>query len=562
MGETLRALLMRFGKVQRRIVVVFGFTPADCHAAVLHVRTGEAAIPIGLFSTTPPLPETAILCERVCVRRNPLSMLVQVGVMLWRCWVVFAVATWTGERGRWHLKLAPFLIPPFRTLILNRHGGFFAGTPANVLLHIRRGLLDAIHSGWNRARDITAAILLRWCPFPHRRLFRSWHGSESLDILHPPEDGDGLARVKVDRLFWNGPELDQLVQSTSARWILFQEDGADLHPVDDMLPIAADKDTFAVARQAGFSQWKPQVFLMAPFRTLQPGEASQVLCPISGTILADRRKLAALGIPRTSLTGTAWMLLFWKAAAAGWRSYSIGDGARRSQQPDFPVQERTFVLRTLLDPALRHLGPREPALARGNCAFAPAYLPSARARKECPKVLLVSPFLPYPLSHGGAVRIFNLCRALAGRVDFILVAQRESQDVVDYAKLHEVFREVYVVDRDEPPAADTRLPRQVRDHEPRSLRALITDVCRRSKPDLLQIEYTHMAAFRDAAPGIPAILVEHDLTFTLYHQLAEADPSRTAWREYRRWLEFEQHWLGVYDAVWTVSQEDFAAANL
>ncbi len=64
-------------------------------------------------------------------------------------------------------------------------------------------------------------------------------------------------------------------------------------------------------------------------------------------------------------------------------------------------------------------------------------------------MLIVSPFLPYPLSHGGAVRIYNLCRELSDRVDFTLIAMREANDVVDYGKLHEVFREVHVVDKDQ-----------------------------------------------------------------------------------------------------------------
>ena len=42
------------------------------------------------------------------------------------------------------------------------------------------------------------------------------------------------------------------------------------------------------------------------------------------------------------------------------------------------------------------------------------------------KVLVISPFLPFPLSHGGAVRIYNLCRELSDRVDFTLIAVREA----------------------------------------------------------------------------------------------------------------------------------------
>ena len=164
----------------------------------------------------------------------------------------------------------------------------------------------------------------------------------------------------------------------------------------------------------------------------------------------------------------------------------------------------------------------------------------------------MSPYLPYPLSHGGAVRINNLCRALSPRMDFLLACFREKNDTVNYGKLHEVFREVYVLDRDEKASPDSSLPRQVREHGSASLRALIAD----RKPDLLQIEFTHLAHFRDAAPQTPAILVEHDLTFTLYRQFAERNPGQAARREYERWLAFERRWMPRYDAVWTMSEED------
>src|SRR5262249_11290467 len=129
------------------------------------------------------------------------------------------------------------------------------------------------------------------------------------------------------------------------------------------------------------------------------------------------------------------------------------------------------------------------------------------------KVLLVTPFLPYPLAHGGAVRIYNLCRALGRRVEFNLVSIREKQDAVDYGKLHEIFGEVYLVDIDERASRDKRLPAQVRGHQSDAMRALIADLGRRFHPEILQVEFTHMAAFRSAAPKVPALLVEHDVTF-------------------------------------------------
>jgi glycosyltransferase involved in cell wall biosynthesis len=249
------------------------------------------------------------------------------------------------------------------------------------------------------------------------------------------------------------------------------------------------------------------------------------------------------------------MMLMWKAAAAGWTCYSVGQSKKLREQPDFPVQETDFILRIMRSRELRRLGSREPELARGCVAFAPA-LQRIAASTDRLRVLLVSPFLPFPLSHGGAVRIYNLCAALHDRVDFLLVAVREQGEHVDYAKLHEVFGEVHVVDIDERAAADADLPSQVRGHRSAALNALISQLARDRRPDVLQVEYTHMAPFREAAPEVPAMLVEHDLTFTLYRQLAESKPSPDADAEYQRWLRFERQWLARYDGVWTVSAED------
>jgi glycosyltransferase involved in cell wall biosynthesis len=546
---------------------------------------------VWLFSTTQPFPETAELCERIHVNRSSLALLLQAERQLWPRWVALSVGTWTGEHGKWPLKLAPFLVPPFRTLLMNSDADFFPGTPANIWRHCRRRLRDAAHSNWHRALDLgracwllvsydiwrsgpvtrvkdmmaagsllLLATLLRWCSSPHRPLFHWLHGNEPLHVPLKPAAGAGVSRYSQNGSYWNAAELDNFARSSVERWILWQEDGRAGDLPDDAFPLLADERTFAVSIQSHFQAWTPALLRTSPFRALQTGEASQVLAPVSRTILVDREKLIALGLPRCGSAGTAWLLLFWKAAAAGWRSYSVGQRRQIGQQPDMPVQETEFVCRVLSNPALRCLGPQEPDLWRGTVASASVRAPAVKPREDRLKVLIVSPFLPYPLSHGGAVRIYNLCRALAGRVDFILAAVHERHEEVHYRELHEIFQEAYVVDIDEHASADRRLPRQVRQHQSRSLRALIADLSRRWKPDLMQIEYTHMAAFRDSAPAVPAILVEHDLTLSLYRQLAENEPSRAARREYERWLSFERQWLRAYDGVWAVSGDDREAA--
>jgi glycosyltransferase involved in cell wall biosynthesis len=88
------------------------------------------------------------------------------------------------------------------------------------------------------------------------------------------------------------------------------------------------------------------------------------------------------------------------------------------------------------------------------------------------------------------------------------------------------------------------------------MQALIGELCREKRIDLLQVEFSHLAHFRDAAPNVPAILVEHDLTFTLYRQFALQEGKRRARAEFERWLAYERQWLRSYDGVWTMSETD------
>ena len=157
---------------------------------------------------------------------------------------------------------------------------------------------------------------------------------------------------------------------------------------------------------------------------------------------------------------------------------------------------------------------------------------------------MVSPYLPFPLSHGGAVRIYNVCRSLRDKVDFVLVCFREVNETVRYPELHEVFREVYTVDIDEK-SSDPGVPKQVADYRNTAMSALIRELARRV--DIVQLEYTQMAEYRACAEGRPVILVEHDITFTLYQQLG---------RDYEIWERFESEALRSVDTVWTMSGRD------
>jgi glycosyltransferase involved in cell wall biosynthesis len=568
-----------------RVIAVFSDLSDSSLRVIRHLQDGANGTPVWLFSTVAPVPELAALCDRVILRPNAAQLLIAAQQQLFPLRAALLVGDWTGD-GSSLLKLCPFLVPPFRALFLNRTGDFLQGTPANVFRHCHHRLRESLHNDAVRSREllsgawrlvsyhiwrsgpvtrtkdcagaaavVSLATLLRWANYPHRHFFRRLHGNASLTPELAGESRSGTVCFYQPDHNWNAAALSSLAETTDARFLVWHN-GSGPGGVDDLLPLFDDPATFAVSRQSNYRAWKPALLPTAPFRPLQPGERTQVLAPLGSAIVVDLNKLTALGLPAVGHTTTAWMLLFWKAAAAGWKCYSAGQEHPLSPEADFPADETAFLLRLALEPGLRALGPRDPLLARGNVAFSSDPRLAPRIAGARPRVLIVSPFLPYPLSHGGAVRIYNLCRALAERVDFALIAVRENREVVEYSRLHEVFREVRIVDIDQTAALPGDLPEQVRQHECPALRAAIADLCREWQPDLVQFEYTQTAALKDAAQGIPAILVEHDITYSLYRQLADVERTAKSRGEYRRWFDFENRALAEFEAVWTVSDTD------
>jgi hypothetical protein len=223
----------------------------------------------------------------------------------------------------------------------------------------------------------------------HGPLFAACTADKTCPLDVPCGTGQEVACFEYTHSYADLNKLRRLAKTSTARWILIRQSGAD-DEIKHCLELFQDQRTFAVSRQAGYSPPLPP-FFRAPVRQLRPGEACRVLAPVSELILVDRAKLVALGIPRTSHPGTAWMMLFWKAAAAGFTCYSVG-GGEINMLPEWPVHESEFVTRAISEPDFLRLGPRQPDLCRGTISF---MIGAGRPLRTKPLVLLVSPYLPY-----------------------------------------------------------------------------------------------------------------------------------------------------------------------
>ena len=134
-------------------------------------------------------------------------------------------------------------------------------------------------------------------------------------------------------------------------------------------------------------------------------------------------------------------------------------------------------------------------------------------------VLIASPYLPFPLAHGAAVRIYNLMRRAARDFDQVLVAFVEEPRPVPQ-ELREICVEIVTVRRPGSHALpSTPRPDTVEEFDSPAFHAALRQTVAKWKPGIAQLEFTQMAQYAaDCAPA-RTILVEHDITYDLYAQM-------------------------------------------
>ncbi len=554
-----RLLKRLIGADREKIIAVIGLTRDDVEAGVAHARTAGETHPIRTWCAEDTTAWT--------MRRE-----------LRACWPALILVSWTGRRGDGAFKSLPLTVPPFRVVIFNEARGFFPARPGPLAKHVHHRTWVAVCNGANLTKDLARGagmwiwslfyragqrvrdvVMLVWSMIYRSgefvvRMFwfcialvglafegflallafvaqvtpamaRSKYAGLRREEVRPeeigPPRGESFVEVEIHGRRWRrGP-----VRKAQASFVVFRKPG-EKASAEPLIRLAIEQNAFAVARQIAWSGWRERVTTKHPFRRLLPGEVSRVLMPFSSLIVV-RRDL--MSVPRATTFGAALMLMFHKAGPG----LVVGHDGPITQEPAMPLEDFEF--------AMRSSTRVEQDLARGNVVSSPSH---AKPFRGLPRVLIVSPYLPFPLSHGGAVRIYNVCRSLRDKVDFVLVCFREVNETVRYPELHEVFREVYTVDIDEK-SSDPGVPKQVADYRNTAMSALIRELARRV--DIVQLEYTQMAEYRACAEGRPVILVEHDITFTLYRQLG---------RDYEVWERFESEALRSVDAVWTMSERD------
>ena len=136
-----------------------------------------------------------------------------------------------------------------------------------------------------------------------------------------------------------------------------------------------------------------------------------------------------------------------------------------------------------------------------------------------PHIPIASAWVPFPLSHGGAVRTHNLTLRAAEHWDQILLGFIETGEP-PALELLDRFVEVILVRRTGSHLPKDRgRPEMVARFDSSSFRDALRESIRRWNPAVAQLEFTHMAQYARECNAVPTILVEHDITFDLYRQM-------------------------------------------
>jgi len=152
-----------------------------------------------------------------------------------------------------------------------------------------------------------------------------------------------------------------------------------------------------------------------------------------------------------------------------------------------------------------------------------------------PRVAVVSPYYPWPLGHGGAVRIYSMLREASREFDLFLYCFAEAGAEGNPGPVMEFVHQavLFEMPRYREPRWASLAPPEVREFRSAALRERLRADGVQFGFSLVQAEYTQLAPYTDD------VLVEHDVTFDLYAQLAEKKFGFGAWWDWWRWWRFE-----------------------
>lgn len=143
-------------------------------------------------------------------------------------------------------------------------------------------------------------------------------------------------------------------------------------------------------------------------------------------------------------------------------------------------------------------------------------------------ILVVSSYLPYPLTSGGHIRLYNLLKQLAKNHTLTLVCEkRQFQANDDIKEVKKFCKEIFVVDRLKQWSLQTiaktgfsAYPFLLTGHKSNKMKKIIQKLLEKEKFDLIHVE-TFYVMQNLPKTSLPTVLVEHNIEYLVYKRFAQ-----------------------------------------
>lgn len=398
------------------------------------------------------------------------------------------------------------------------------------------GFFAALRAAFDKVPNLFAATAQIFFPEGQRR-------EETGKAMYYPAAQDHLPLRCIDPL--EGEDLT---------WVLYGSGGCTLYDTAKLRALGAFNETFVPAYvedlDVGYRGWLqgwPSVFVAAAHVLhLHRSTTSKVFTPFELACAVERNYL------RFVLSGTGRHFpVLWSQAMA-----QLNRQAARQE----PVRSAEAVLGEAWKLALTKRTQQRTGIAETEVLAlnqgTVAVFPGRPFDETKPMVIVATPYLPYPLSHGGAVRMFNLMREAAKTHRQVLLAFVEELAPPPPELLALCVEIVLVQRKGSHLNTSPDRPDVVEDFDRADFRAALRWSIRKWSPVIVQLEFTQMALYAPDCLPAKTVLVEHDITLDLYEQLLAHKDDWETRRQHRHWVRFEEQAWGGVDAIAVMSEKD------
>ncbi len=398
------------------------------------------------------------------------------------------------------------------------------------------GFFAALRATFDKVPNLFGATAQIFFPAGQRR-------EETGKAMYYPAAQDHLPLRCVDPL--NGEDLT---------WVLYGSGGCTLYDTAKLRALGAFNETFVPAYvedlDVGYRGWLqgwPSVFVAgARVMHLHRSTTSKVFTPFELACAVERNYLRFL----VTGSGPHFPALWSQALAQLNRQAARQEPVRSAEVVLAEAWKLVFTKRSQQPTAIEE--PEILALNQGTVAV----FPGTRFYETKPTVIVATPYLPFPLSHGGAVRMFNLMREAAKTHRQVLLAFVEELSPPP-PELLALCAEVVLVKRKGSHLNTSQdRPDVVEDFDRADFRAALKWSIRKWFPVIAQLEFTQMSLYAPDCRPAKTVLVEHDITLDLYEQLLAHKDDWETRRQHRLWVRFEEKAWGEVDAIAVMSEKD------